>query len=69
MSQEKLIVNTGKQKYAVLIGSDIITKTSTILTSNSIKFKKCLLVIDKNVPKKKLIYLKSLLKIKKFFPF
>ena len=69
MSQEKLIVNTGKQKYAVLIGSDIITKTSTILTSNSIKFKKCLLVIDKNVPKKKINILKKSFKNKEIFSF
>ena len=52
----KLIINTNSQKYPIIIGSNILKYLSKILNKNSIKFKKCLLVIDKNIPKKKNFY-------------
>ena len=57
----KLSVNTKNNKYLILIGSGLINKLSSLLKNNSINFNKCLVVIDKNVPKKNIkIILKSL---------
>ena len=47
----KLKVNTKNSKYSIIIGSGIINKLSKILNQNSIKFNKCLLVIDSKIPK------------------
>jgi len=47
----KLQINTKDHKYPILIGSGLITKLSKLLSNNSIKFDKCLLVIDSKVPK------------------
>ena len=52
MSLIKLYVKTGNQKYPIFIGNNILNKLKTILKENSINFKQCLLVVDKNVPKK-----------------
>ena len=65
MKQFKLIVNTNTERYPILIGYNLISNLSKILKNNSIEFRQCLLVIDKNVPKKNVIQLKrSLAKIK-----
>ena len=48
----KLSVKTNNNKYLILIGSGLINKLSLLLKYNSINFNKCLVVIDKNVPKK-----------------
>ena len=63
----KLKVNTGTAIYPIIIGSNIISKFSKILHENSIKFEKCLLVIDKKVPKKIYSQIKKILKKKKIF--
>ena len=47
----KLQINTKDHKYPIFIGSGLITKLSKLLNNNSIKFDKCLLVIDSKVPK------------------
>ena len=52
MSQIKLNIITKTQKYPIFIGKELCTKISQITKSNSIKFNKCLLVVDSNVPKK-----------------
>jgi len=51
MKNIKLKVNTGNSKYKIIIGSGIVDKLSKILDENSIKFNKCLLVIDGKIPK------------------
>ena len=48
----KLKINTKTQKYPIIIGSNLIKDISRIFKNNSIKFKKCLIIIDKNIPKK-----------------
>ena len=48
----KLQINTKDHKYPIFIGSGLITKISKLLNNNSIKFGKCLLVIDNKIPKK-----------------
>tara|TARA_B100000035_G_scaffold286449_1_gene270781 strand:- start:687 stop:1793 length:1107 start_codon:yes stop_codon:yes gene_type:complete len=52
MKVKKLIIKTNSKNYPIYIGSNIVSKLVKILNNNSIKFQKCLLVIDKNVPKK-----------------
>ena len=48
----KLIVKTNSDKYSIIIGRNLISNLSRILKKNSINFKKCFLVLDKNVPNK-----------------
>jgi len=67
MRKFKLVVNTNRERYPILIGTNLITNLSNILKDNSIKFKQCLLVIDKNVPKINVIKLKQSLKNKKIY--
>ena len=54
MKITKLKIKTRNQSYNIIIGSNLISNFSKILSSNSINFEKCLLVIDSKVPKKKL---------------
>ena len=52
MSLIKLYVKTGNQKYPIFIGNNILNKLKIILKENSVKFNQCLVIADKNVPKK-----------------
>ena len=52
MSPIKLTVKTGNQKYPIFIGNNILNKIKSILKENSINFNQCLIIADKNVPKK-----------------
>ena len=48
----KIQINTKNNNYPIIIGSGLITKISKLLNNNSIKFSKCLLVVDNKIPKK-----------------
>ena len=52
MNLTKLYVKTGNQKYPIFIGNNILNRLDKILKSNLINFNQCLIVADKNVPKK-----------------
>ena len=52
MSLIKLHVKTGNRKYPIYIGNNILKKLNKILKENLINFNQCLIVADKNVPKK-----------------
>ena len=67
MKQFKITVNTKTEKYPILIGPNLISNLSKILKDNSIKFRQCLLLIDKNVPKENIIKFKKSLKNKKIY--
>ena len=67
MNLRKIIVNSQSQRYPIFIGQNIISKLSSIIKKNSIKFNNCLLVVDKNVPKKMTLLIKKSLKNKKIF--
>jgi 3-dehydroquinate synthase len=68
MRSIKLQVNTGGQKYPIHIGNNILNKLQKLLKENLINFDQCLVVVDKNVPKKLLKKtLSSLLKKKTIF--
>ena len=62
MKHIKLIVKTKNEKYPILIGRNLISNLSNLIKKNSISFKKCLLIIDKNIPKKDFIKIKKSLK-------
>jgi 3-dehydroquinate synthase len=52
MSLIKLYVKTGNHKYPIFIGNNILNKFRIILKESLINFNQCLVVADKNVPKK-----------------
>jgi 3-dehydroquinate synthase len=52
MSSIKLQVKTGSQKYPIHIGRNILNKLQKLLKENLINFNQCLIIVDKNVPKK-----------------
>ena len=52
MSLIKLYVKTGNQKYPIFIGNNILKKLKKFLKENLIDFNQCLVIADKNVPKK-----------------
>ena len=64
MKIKKLSINTKTQNYQILIGSNLISKLSIILKKNSIDFKKCLLLVDKNISKNFVIKIKNSLSAK-----
>ena len=48
------------KNYSIVIGRDLIGKIDKILRANRLKFDKCLIVTDKNIPHKfKDFYTKS----------
>ena len=67
MKPIKLKINTKTQKYSIVIGSDLGSNVSKILQENSINFKQCLLVIDKNISKNFISKIKKSLKRKKLY--
>ena len=64
MKTAKLNINTKTQKYPIIIGSNLISKIQKLFNSNSIKFEKCLLVVDKKVPSKFIRVIKKSIKCK-----
>ena len=52
MKIKKIIIRTKTQKYQILIGPHLIKNLTVLLKKNSINFNNCLLLIDRNIPKK-----------------
>ena len=52
MNPIKLQVKTGNHKYPIHIGNNVLNKLQKLLKDNLIDFNQCLVVADKNVPKK-----------------
>jgi 3-dehydroquinate synthase len=52
MNSIKLLVKTRSHNYPIHIGSNILNKLQKLLKKNLIDFNQCLVVVDKNVPKK-----------------
>ena len=59
MKIKKIIIKTKTQKYQILIGPNLIKKLKVLFKKNSISFNKCLLLIDKNIPKKNIQLIKK----------
>ena len=64
MNTNKISIKTSTKNYSILIGRDLIGKIDKILKSNRLKFDKCLIVTDKNIPYKfkRLLYKKLITK-------
>jgi len=67
MKPIKLKIDTKSQKYSIIIGSNLISNLSNIVKNNSVNFKKCLLIIDKNISKKIISKIKKSLSKKKLY--
>ena len=67
MKTNNILINTKTKKYSIVVGFNIIKNISNILSNKKIIFKKCLVVIDKNIPNKFKSILKKNLKKKKLF--
>ena len=52
MSLIKLQVKTNNQKYSVIIGNNILNKLQKFFKESFIDFNQCLIIADRNVPKK-----------------
>ena len=67
MKQINLKVNTKNNNYSIVIGSNLLSNIFKIIKNNSIDFKKCLFVVDKNISKKIVNELIGSLSKKKIF--
>ena len=67
MKPIKLIIKTKTQKYPIIIGFNLVLNISKIIKDNSINFKKCLLIVDKNISIKIIKKIKESLKNKKIY--
>ena len=67
MKSIKLKINTKTQKYSIIIGSNLGTNVSKILKENSINFKQCLLIIDRNISKQFISKIKKSLNKKNIY--
>jgi len=67
MKPIKLKIKTKTHEYPIIIGSYLVSNISNIFKKNSIQFKKCLLVVDKNIPKKIFLKIKKSLKNKNIY--
>jgi 3-dehydroquinate synthase/shikimate kinase/3-dehydroquinate synthase len=65
MKFKKLVINTLAERYPIIIGNNLVSKAPKIIKENSIFFKKCLLVIDKNISLNTITKLKNGFKNKK----
>ena len=54
MKKFKLVVKTAHKNYPIIIGENILKKTGKIIRSLLPRCKKIALVVDTNVPKKKI---------------
>ena len=52
MSSIKLQIKTGNHKYPIIIGNNAINKLQKLLKESLINYSQCLVVVDKNIPKK-----------------
>ena len=67
MKQTRLNIKTKTKKYPIIIGSNLTSSVSKIFKLNSIDFNKCLIVVDKGVPKKFISNIKRSFKNKKIY--
>ena len=63
----KLKIKTKSQNYPIIIGSNLISNISKLVKNNSVNFKKCLLIVDKNISRKIISKIKKSLTRKKLY--
>jgi len=59
MKIKRLLISTNHEKYPIFIGSGLILNLKKIIKDLSINYIKCLIVVDKNVPNKKVDIIKK----------
>ena len=59
MKPIKLKIKTLTQEYPIIIGSNLTSNISKIAMENSVKFNKCMLVVDRNISKKIVLKIKK----------
>ena len=69
MKISKINIRTNTKNYSIHIGRNLINKIDKILKDSNITFEKCLVVIDKNIPREFKKTLFGKLKSKKIFKF
>ena len=67
MKPIKLKVNTKSQNYNIIIGNDLVSRVFNLAKNNSLNFRQCLLIIDKNISKKIISKIKKSLIKKKVY--
>ena len=67
MKLVKLNIKTKTKKYPLIVGSNIIPRIYKITKNCTLTFDKCLLVVDKKVPRKFITKIKKSLKQKKIY--
>ena len=67
MKPIKLKVNTKSQNYNIIIGNDLVSRIFNLAKNNSLNFRQCLLIIDKNISKKIISKIKKSLIKKKVY--
>ena len=81
MKIKKLLIKTKSKRYSIFVGKELTKDLSKILKSEKLSFDKCLIVLDRNVPKnirlkiikaincktKKIKILKPLIRFLKYF--
>jgi 3-dehydroquinate synthase len=67
MKPIKLKIKTKTQQYPIIIGTNLFLNISKIIKDNSLDFKKCLLIVDKNIPIKIVSKIKKSLNKKKLY--
>ena len=50
MKTNKIRIKTSTKNYSILIGRNLIGKIDKILKANDLKFDKCLIITDRNIP-------------------
>ena len=51
MRQSKLLIKTKNKDYSIFVGKNITNNISKIFKAEKIKFNKCLIIVEKKVPK------------------
>ena len=69
MSLIKLKIKTKNHKYPIIIGSNLLSNISRVLKDNSLNFKQCLLVVDKNISKKIILKIEKFLKLQNTYTY
>ena len=64
---KKLLVSVNRDKYPIFIGAGLISNLKSIIKKQSINFVKCLIVVDRNVPNKKINIIRKKLYNKKIY--
>jgi 3-dehydroquinate synthase len=67
MKTIKLKINTKTKKYSIIIGSNLMSNISKLIKENSINFKQCLVIVDKNISKQIISKIKKSLNKKRIY--